>query len=331
MPIVAPFQDGFRRVLSTPLVLLGTWLLTVAVALPLGLLLRGELQVAFGETLASGVATDSIAWDWWQQFAGHTSGTGRLFIPPIVVAATLLSDLNRLVTGDGLALIVGTITTIYLVAWTFLAGGILDRYARNRPTRSAGFFSACGVHVTRLLRLTLLTGLAYAVLLGVAFNWLFDGVNAGEFSPTTEGRSFAIQSLTSLVFGALLAGVNLVFDYARVRTVVEDRRSMVGAVVAAWRFVRRHPVACSGLYAVNCVVLVSTIALYTIAAPNTGPTWLIFLIGQAYLMARLVIMLLFWASEISYFQSQLAHAGYVASPQPVWPESPTAEALSRLK
>ena len=165
----------------------------------------------------------------------------------------------------------------------------------------------------------------------MAFNWLFDGINAGEPSPTTEGRSVAIQSLASLIFGGLLAGVNLVFDYARVRTVVEDRRSVVGAVVAGWRFVRSHPVACIGLYAVNCVVLVTTIALYTIAMPDTGPTWLILLIGHAYIVARLVIMLLFWASEVSYFQSQLAHAGYVASPQPVWPESPTAEALGRLK
>ena len=39
------------------------------------------------------------------------------------------------------------------------------------------------------------------------------------------------------------------------------------------------------------------------------------------------VKLLFWASETSLFQSRLAHAGYVATPAPAWPDSPTAEAL----
>src|SRR5436189_4256852 len=34
----------------------------------------------------------------------------------------------------------------WLVVWSFLGGGILDRYARNRATRGRGFFGACGAH-----------------------------------------------------------------------------------------------------------------------------------------------------------------------------------------
>jgi hypothetical protein len=55
--------------------------------------------------------------------------------------------------------------------------------------------------------------------------------------------------------------------------------------------------------------------------------WIAFGIGQLYVLARLWIKLVFWASETSLFQSRLAHAEYVAAPRPRWPESPAAEAI----
>ena len=89
-----------------------------------------------------------------------------------------------------------------------------------------------------------------------------------------------------------------------------------------------------GLYLANGLVLLAVMALYVLLAPGAGATgpslWLALVTGQAYLLARLASKLLFYTTEIAYFQSQLAHAGYVAAPAPVWPESPTAEALGRL-
>jgi hypothetical protein len=55
--------------------------------------------------------------------------------------------------------------------------------------------------------------------------------------------------------------------------------------------------------------------------------WVGFALGQLYIVGRLWVKLLFWASATALFQSRLAHAGYVAKPVPVWPESPAAEAL----
>ena len=97
---------------------------------------------------------------------------------------------------------------------------------------------------------------------------------------------------------------------------------------------RRRPGMCAGLYLANGLVLLAVMASYALLAPGAGSTgpslWLAFLTGQAYVMARLASKLLFYAAEIAYFQSQLAHAGYVAAPAPVWPESPAVEALGRL-
>ena len=74
------------------------------------------------------------------------------------------------------------------------------------------------------------------------------------------------------------------------------------------------------------------VTAYGLIAPGVGGSgvtmWIAFAIGQLFVLARLGLKLLFWASETALFQSQLAHAGYVASPVRRWPDSPAAEAIS---
>jgi hypothetical protein len=76
------------------------------------------------------------------------------------------------------------------------------------------------------------------------------------------------------------------------------------------------------------------VALWALAAPGAGgggiSIWAGFAAGQLYLLARLVLKLHFLASQTALFQSRLAHAGYTAAPEPVWPESPAAEVISAL-
>src|SRR5207248_270408 len=69
------------------------------------------------------------------------------------------------------AAIVAT-ASVYIVLWIFLAGGIIDRYARERPTHGHGFFAACGMYVFRLLRLALAQWLVYALLFAYMHSWL---------------------------------------------------------------------------------------------------------------------------------------------------------------
>jgi len=47
-----------------------------------------------------------------------------------------------LVDNLPLATTIAGATAAWLVVWSFLSGGVLDRYARQRPTRAAGFFAA---------------------------------------------------------------------------------------------------------------------------------------------------------------------------------------------
>ena len=327
MSFIAPLEDGVRRVARAPMVLVGATMLTVAVALPPGLLLRDGLQAAPREDLAAGgPAAGCIPLHWWRFSNAVYPVDGRPCAAGLSGTGAPGADLRVLLDGEGPDPALAAVVVAYLAAWTLFSAGAIDRYARNRPTRGAGFFAACGVYGPRLLRLALIAGLVYWTLFRMVHPW------AVGAPPPGDGMT-AAGLLRHLGFGLLLALVGLVFDYARVRAVVEDRRSMIGALLAGWRFVRRHPGACAGLYAANGLVLAAVVGVYAAAAPDVSsvtPAWWAFLAGQAYVVAHLAGKLLFCATETSYFQSRLAHAGYVAAPAPVWPESASAEALGRL-
>ncbi|HJN93499.1 MAG TPA: hypothetical protein QGF05_12360, partial [Dehalococcoidia bacterium] len=176
----------------------------------------------------------------------------------------------------------------------------------------------------------------YIVLFRVLHGWIFDRLEpfvTREF--TAERSAFAVRLALYMVFGAIVIGVNLVIDYAKVRAVVEDRRSMVGAVLAGLRFARRRPLKTAGLYLMNGALFVAIVALYASLAPwvghSGGAYWMSFALGQAYIFGRVWAKLVFYATQTAFFQGELAHAGYVATPLPVWPDSPAADSLGSTR
>jgi hypothetical protein len=326
------FSEGWRRVISAPALLLGVYAVTVVLALPLAITMRGLLQTHLGASLASDGAASGVNYDWWQEATSQATGIGQTFSPTIIGFAATLDNISSLLDGQReIAPIAGALA-LYLVAWTFLVGGIVDRYARQRPIRAAGFFAACGVHFFRLLRLAIVSGVVYWWLFTYVHTWLFlEWLADRTRTMAVERDVFLWRVALYALFGLLLVIVNVVFDYAKIRIVVEDRRSALGALSAAMRFVWRRLGRVAGLYALNGASFLILIALWALIAPGArsgGLTlWLGFLVAQLYLLARLALKLQFLASETALFQSSLAHASYAAAPVPSWPESPAAELI----
>jgi len=210
----------------------------------------------------------------------------------------------------------------------FRASGILDRLARDHDLGAGAFFSACGVYFVRFIRLGAIAAVVYWALFGPYHRWLFDEVYPALTADiTVERTAFFIRLGLYAAFAVPVYAFNIIFDYAKIRAVVEDRRSMIGAIVASWRFVRRHPVAVGAVYKINILVFLLVIGLYYLIAPGASADTLAFAIGQLYIVLRVIVRLLFTASQTALFQGRLAHAGYVARPIPKWPDSPAAEAI----
>jgi hypothetical protein len=332
VPAVQAWRDGIRRVASAPGIVIGVWLMTTLISLPLALSLRVELMNHLGSSLAAESAAQGVNYEWMQEFADQATGLGTTFRPTIIGFAAVLDNLSGFMDRVSRPVVVIGAAGTYIVLWLFLAGGIIDRYARDRATGAHGFFSASGGFFFRFVRLAIVMAAVYGLLFGFLHPWMFDRVYTRLIrNINVERTAFVIRASLYLVFGLLLAAANMIFDYAKVRAVVEDRRSALGALSAALHFVRRNASAAVGVYALNVALFGMTLAVYAVLAPRAGGSgwlmWVGFAIGQMYVLLRLCVKLIFWASETSLFQSRLAHAGYVATPAPTWPDSPIAEAL----
>jgi hypothetical protein len=180
-----------------------------------------------------------------------------------------------------------------------------------------------------LLRLGVLAWAVYYLLFGFLHETLLvDLYESATRDVNVERTAFLIRLGGYAVFGSLLIAVNLLVDYARIRIVVEDRRSALGALVAATRFVLRNFWSVILLYLLNAAAFLALIALYALVAPGAGTGLVLMLvIGQGYILARHFLKLVGYASGISLFQRRLAHVGYTAAPAAAWPESPAVEAI----
>ena len=293
------FIDGIRRVAAAPLLLLLLYGLAVAVALVTG-------------SPASGAGATGIE-------SVRTSGTGTLVgvthaVGPDPSGLAVVVAFRSLIRGWPPAGAAG-LALAGMVLWIFLAGGAVDRLARQRGMGSAGFLAACRHHFWPLARLALLAGTMYWLLFGVLDPWLFSTPPGASTHDSGSGAyADAVRLALHGLLGAGRAAVGLVVDYARVRAVVEDRRSAIGALLAALRFMARRPAPVAGLWGLNLVLLALVLAGCSLAAPaamgfgRIGP----FLVAQLYTAAHLLAMLVAWASQTAYFQGQLAHLTYVA-------------------
>lgn len=332
-PILGSFAEGWRRVIAAPALSASLLVITLLVALPLGRALGGMIEANLGNSMTSNKA----AWNWdagWAaEFAAQAQGLGKTFTHEIIGFGGTLKILSGIADNQPLNTTLAGAVAAYSVLWLFLTGGILDRLARGRAVRAAGFFAACGGYFGRLLRLAVVMWATYWAL----FKWLHPLLFTRVYDHytrdmTSERDGLVLRVALYAVFGLTLFIANLIFDYAKVRLVVEDRRSVIGALGASMRFLRRRAFRAFGLYMLNVLAFLMLLRIWLEAAPQAWHSvgWA-FLITQIYLLVRIWMRLAFVSSEVVFFQGELAHAGYTARPPHVWPNSAAAEAIENLK
>ncbi len=303
------WRDGIRRVNGARPILAAVWLMAALLAWPVAMSSRIDGSMGLTVDVAASLFSDR----WLHELRQQTLDRGVELGSGVV---EIVREPRAFIDYESRWMASLTASYPFLTLWMLVSGGIIDRYARDRPTGAHGVCGVSGTFFFRFLRLGVLMALVYAVAFRLLGRW-------------------------PVVLAAVLASCNLVFDYTQIRAVVEDRRSMLGALRAALSFVRRNWISALGLYAIDWTMMAALAALYVWIGPQSGPRFgpdtpvvltilTLIVINQLYVIARLWVRLVFWSSATALFQSQLAHAGYVARPLPSWPDSPSAEAITRL-
>ncbi len=76
--------------------MIGVWLSTLLLALPLAIALHEQLGAHLGASLAAQAAADGVNYDWWNEFLAQTSGVGLSFVPAILGFAAVVKNLSTI-------------------------------------------------------------------------------------------------------------------------------------------------------------------------------------------------------------------------------------------
>ena len=296
------------------------WALTLLVSLPLTLVLRGMLAAHLGSSLAADTAAAGVNYDWMQEFADQATGLGVTFKPTIIGFGAVLDNLSAFIDDTARPVVIVGAASAYIVLWIFVAGGIIDRYARDRATRAHGFFSASGVFFFRFLRLAVVQWIVYAFLFGYRARLAVRSPVSADHARSHRRADRVLRARSRCTSSSGLCSPRARSSSITRRSARSSRIAAACSArsVAALGFIRRNAGGRGRSVRANFAMFAASSALYALVAPGAGgggpSIWIGFAIGQLYIAARLWVKLVFWASETALFQSRLAHAGYVARP-----------------
>jgi hypothetical protein len=298
MTTLQAIAAGLRRTLHSPGVVLVLWLVNVAAAVPATWIVAVAIRRSVGSSLVHENLRAGLDMSWYGQYEAYADGLARTFTPAILGVGAFLDNLEAWVTGGLFTGYAGLVAlgVAYAIIWALLLGGVVDRYAHPDEARGAGrFFRSGGRYFLRFLRLAVLSGVLY-VLIYWFHRWLY-GVIAELVRNVTTERVVLLSALAAVgATAVLLTMVHLCFTYAKVATVMEDRRSMLLAALRGVAFVVAHPFRTFGIYLGVAVISVTMLVVYGFFGPGVGQTdrtgvIVAFAASQVFLIVRLALRL----------------------------------------
>lgn len=261
------------------------WVLNVTVAAVAALPIFRVLSVELNHSLMAGSMFDRFNLDFASEFAFK------------------YWDTMPWVLGLGIAL-----ALVYLILTLLTTSGTLAVFSSTERRFSAAvFFRGCGVYFWRFFRLFLVAAIFYGVFV-LALNGLLATL-ANKITKNWTQEKFVLFvswfRWLFVIFAFLV--VNMIFDYAKIRLVLEERRSAIAAAYRSIKFVFRHFGKTLSVFLFCALLGLIFVAIYNpleqILPPNSR-RWVItvFFLQQLFILARVYVRLTFLSSEVLLYE-----------------------------
>lgn len=307
MNVSTAIRHGLRQAVSSPKLLLLLWLVNLLCAVPMSLMMRQALADSFGSSLVSRGMLEGFDLGWHAEYESRAGGFESTFQPTVSGPGPVLDNLEAWWSGGLFEATPGLIAAGlgYALLWAFLLGGVLDHLARGRALALDRFAGAGGRYLPRFVGLALLSGVAYFLIYKLAA-WVYRRIAEASGDVTVERTVFAWVLLAAVLTVALMSVVRMVFDYAKIAAVTEERSGLASAA-RGLRFVFHHPLQTFGVYFGLTAAGALLLALGLLLAPGTGQSTLlsivfVFVLGQVYLIARLVFRVTVLGAQMNLFR-----------------------------
>ncbi len=289
---------GLRGLRGHLRLVLGLWLLCLLAATPFALAVRSSIADSVGTSLVQENLIRGFDPVWHGEYQAQARGIESSVRPAMAGGGALLENAEDWLTGrlfDEDPLLVGA-GVFYALLWTFLLGGVLDRFARPDAQRGPGEFArACGAHFPRFVLLAVLAGGLYFGVYRLA-GWLMMRLESWTKDVTSEREIFVA---TALVWGAialLLVIVRVWFALARISLALAEERGAFAALRLGAGRLLLSPLRTLGIYVSFGAIGAAIAALYILVAPIAGPSstaglFLAFALGQVVLLVKIALRL----------------------------------------
>ena len=200
------------------------------------------------------------------------------------------------------------ISLLYVCVNTFLAGAFVGIYSKDYRSSFPEFLMDGARYFGKFFRIALVALIVYYLFFAVIVDWFNNSIYQWTQGSASETLPYAYYMIRNFVVLLILSGLFMVFDYARVRMVVDDRTSALGSTAAGVRFAIPRLTNTYGLYLLLTVIGFLIIIVYAIiekALPQDSywPLVFLFVAQQCYMVARFWLKATFYASQITMYRT----------------------------
>lgn len=312
MKALINFMQGLKNLRSFSRLVLLLFVFNLLFSLILTIPMYNSLKNSWGNSLVSENMAQGFDYLWWEEYRDQSQGLEKTFTPAIFGKGAILTNLQGLVQMRLFTLPVPLLLMglIYILLHTFFAGGILSLFHKKAVRFQLGdFFQGAGLYYIRFLGLLFVSWLFFFVVLAnihkVLYNWV-DNIARSSFSEITP---FYLNLLVSIFVLVAIFFLQMVFDYARILTVVEDKKNIIRSTQSAFAFILHNSGSAFGLYYLILSVQVVFTLLF-IAIQNLIPQVSFFGVLLAFIWHQIFIFGIIWI-RCWLYSSQLCLYKYV--------------------
>jgi len=183
---------------------------------------------------------------------------------------------------------------LYIILHTFLAGGILSLLKKEDRTFSLKkFFKGAGSYFFRFFLLMLLSWVFFLII-GQAVKGGLDSLLAGmRESSFSEVGPFYWGLVFSAVVFILFLFIQMVFDYARIKVVLDGSPNILASTAGAFGFVFQHLGSTLGLFYLLLLAQI-VFSLFYILIQGIIPQVSFLGVAMAFLFQQVFVFGLIW-------------------------------------
>jgi hypothetical protein len=330
MKIISAFKLGLSRVSRTKRLVFFAWFVNVVIAMPLTLPVLTQLDGYLRNTVTDEQILHRMDASWaetyWadmenSEFVRALDYTAFSYAPfvnnlEMQMNGSFIKTLGEFlydfffrweINKDSTSLLF-LLSLLYVCVNSFLSGAFIGVYSKEYPFSFTDFLSEGARYFGKFFRITLVVLLVYFLFFNLVVDWMNNSIarwTQAEASETVPYAYYMIRNVFVLLFFSFLS---MIFDYVRVRMVVDDRTSSLAATAAGTKFAVTNARSTYGLYLLLCLIGFFLIALYAIiekVIPQESywPLLFLFVLQQCYMLARFGLKAAFYACQTGMYQT----------------------------